>query len=133
MELVHGITMRKIWDKWGIALSAACLVHCFAVVFLPLMLPAIELMVHSPWIHRVFALLVIITIPLAFVPGYKRHGVHSVLVTALAGLVLILTGVFLDGATDEYISHGISIVGSFLLVWAHLMNIRHSQKHKHCC
>ncbi len=125
--------MKKLWDKWGIALSSVCILHCFAVVFIPLLLPALNLVTHSPWFHRIFAVLIIFTTPLAFIPGYRRHGLHRVLAFALIGVSLILLGVFLDGSVEEWLSHGISIVGSVLLVSAHIFNLRHAQKHKHCC
>jgi len=133
MEFVHVGTMRKVWDKWGIVLSAACIVHCFAVVILPLLLPAVEMLVHSPWVHRVFATLVIFTTPLAFLPGYRRHGLQRVLVLAIAGLALVLMGVVLDGQVEELMSHSVSIAGSVLLVSAHLWNLKHSHQHKKCC
>lgn len=133
MELVHAASMKKLWDKWGIVLSAACIVHCFAVVILPLLLPALEMFVHSPWVHRCFAALVIITTPLAFIPGYRRHGLHRVMVGAIGGVTLVLLGVFLDGSVDELVSHGVSIAGSFLLVSAHISNLRHAHRHTHCC
>jgi len=135
MELVYESAMKKLWDKWGIALSAACIVHCIAVVFLPLMLPAVEMMVHSPWVHRIFAIIIIFTSPLAFIPGYRRHGLHRVLFFAMAGLTLILMGIFLDGAISEYVTHSMSILGSASLVYAHIKNLRHAHKHEHdhCC
>jgi hypothetical protein len=133
MELVHDSTMRKLWDKWGIVLSAACIIHCFAVVILPLLLPAVEMLVHSPWVHRVFATLVIFTTPLAFLPGYRRHGLHRVLILAVAGLCLVLVGVAMDGQVDEFLSHATSIVGSMLLVSAHVWNLKHSHRHQKCC
>jgi hypothetical protein len=142
-SLYTRLLMKKQWDKWGIVLSTACIIHCFAVVILPLMLPAVEMFVHSPWVHRVFAVLVITTTPLAFIPGYRRHGLPHVLFSAVAGLVLILSGVFLDGRINEVLSHGVSILGSILLVSAHILNIRYSRRfhpvvHKHshtknCC
>ncbi len=135
--------MKKQWDKWGIVLSTACIIHCFAVVILPLMLPAVEMFVHSPWVHRIFAALVITTTPLAFIPGYRSHGLKHVLALAVVGLVMILSGVFIDGHVSEWLSHATSIVGSLLLVSAHVFNIRYSRKfhpvrHKHshaekCC
>lgn len=120
--------MKKQWDKWGIVLSTACIIHCFAVVILPLMLPAIEIFVHSPWVHRIFAVLVITTTPLAFIPGYRSHGVRQVLGMAVLGLTMILSGVLIDGRVAELISHSISIIGSLLLVTAHVFNIRYSRK-----
>ena len=135
--------MKKQWDIWGIALSTACVIHCFAVVLLPLLLPAVEIFVHNGWFHRIFATLVVITTPLAFIPGYRRHKLQRVLISAVAGLTLVILGTFLDGQLNEVFTHGISISGSLLLVSAHVFNIRYSRqfhpvRHKHsntenCC
>lgn len=133
MELIFDHTMKKIWDKWGIALSTACIVHCVLVALVPLLLPAAELLVHSPWVHRLFALFVMVSTPLAFIPGYRRHGVNRVLIQAGVGLILVMAGVFQDGIWSEVLTHSVSILGSVLLVWAHILNIRHSHKHQNCC
>lgn len=129
---VHDNSTRKTWDKLGIALSGACLIHCILVFFLPLLVPAMALFIHTPWIHRFFAVFILVVTPLAFIPGYRRHGMRRVMVRAYIGIGFILMGVFFDGHTSEVFSHGLSIIGSILLVTAHLQNIRHSRR-KHCC
>lgn len=132
MEHVHGHTHRKTWDKWGIALSGACLIHCLLVILLPLLLPAVEMLVDSPWVHRLFGLFVLLTTPLAFLPSYRRHGLHMVLAWAAAGMGLVIAGVFLDQKVSDNWAHVLSVGGSILLVSAHILNIRKSQKHT-CC
>lgn len=123
---------KKAWDRLGILLSGACLIHCIAVVFLPLLIPALALAVHTPWIHRTFALIILVVTPLAFIPGYRRHGLNRILVKAYLGVGFILLGVFSDGLVSEYTSHGFSVIGSLALVLAHLENIRHSRTSR-CC
>lgn len=125
--------MKKVWDKLGIALSSICLAHCVAVVLLPLLLPALGTYFHSPWIHQTFAALVLIITPMAFMPGYRRHGLTRVLVLAWAGVAFVLAGVFSDGKLPEITSHGLSIMGSCFLVSGHLLNLRHSRKAARCC
>jgi hypothetical protein len=132
MELVHVTNMKKIWDRWGIALSGVCLFHCIAVILLPMILPALEVFVHIPWIHRLFAFFVLITTPLAFIPGFRRHGFGHVLSLAILGVSCILAGVILDGSVSEILSHIFSIAGSIMLVAGHWLNMKHSQKEK-CC
>lgn len=129
---VHENSDRKTWDKLGIALSSACLVHCILVFLLPLLVPTLAFFIHTPWMHRFFAAFILIVTPLAFIPGYRRHGMRRVMVQAYLGIGFILLGIFLDGFTSEVFSHGISIVGSIMLVFAHVQNIRHS-RHRHCC
>jgi len=123
---------KKAWDRLGILLSGACLIHCVVVMGLPLILPAMTFFVHSPWIHRVFAVFIMLITPMAFIPGYRVHGMNRIIILAYLGVGGILMGVFSDGFVSEYLSHGISVVGSILLVTAHAQNLRHSRRSR-CC
>ncbi len=124
MNLVHAVPMKKMWDKFGIALSGACLLHCILIGLLPLLMPAVELFIHTPWIHRAFAFFILITTPLAFIPGFRSHRSTLVLLAAALGLMAIMIGVFQDGLWEENLVHAISIGGSLLLVWGHWQNLR---------
>lgn len=125
--------MKKVWDKMGIAFSSACVVHCILVAFLPVFFPAIAVYTHSSWVHVSVAIIILFTSPLAFLPGYRRHGLTWILATAVSGLFFILLGIMLEGRFSDMITHGISIFGSLLLVFAHAKNIQHSNHHHHQC
>lgn len=73
------------------------------------------------------------TTPFAFVPGLKKHGLTWIFALALLGLFLVGLGFVLEEKVSEQMSHGITIVGSILLVIAHAKNIQHSHRHKHQC
>ena len=124
--------MKKIWDKLGIALSSACVVHCLGVAFFPFFFPALKAFFHSSWVHISMGVIILLTSPLAFIPGHKRHGLTWIMGLAIFGLSLILLGILLEGAIDDLASHAVSILGSLLLVFAHAKNLTHS-KHHHCC
>jgi hypothetical protein len=125
--------MKKVWDSLGIAFSSACVVHCFLVAFLPLFYPALHSYTHLTWVHATVGLSILFTSPLAFVPGYKKHGLTWIILLALSGLTFIALGMILEDLVSEVTSHGISIVGSTLLVLAHVKNIQHSHRHNHQC
>ncbi len=125
--------MKKVWDRLGIAFSSACVIHCIAVAFLPVVFPAISAYTHSNWIHIVVGLMILFTSPLAFVPGYRKHGLTWILGAAASGLTLILLGVLIEGRTTDQFSHGVSIIGSMILVFSHAKNLQHSHRHKHQC
>lgn len=132
------VLMKKVWDKLGIAFSSACVVHCIMVAFLPLLFPALAQLSHQPWIHLSVGFSILFTSPLAFVPGFKKHGLTWIVALACTGLALILLGMILENTVEsEQLSHGISIVGSVLLVLAHYKNLRHSHRrghqHRHQC
>jgi len=97
------------------------------------MLPAISAYTHSPWIHIALGIIILFTSPLAFVPGLKKHGLTWILGLASLGLVLILAGPIIEGKTSDQFSHGLSIMGSLLLVFSHVKNLQHAAKHKHKC
>lgn len=125
--------MKKVWDRLGIAFSSACVVHCVMVAFVPLFFPFISEYTHSAWVHVGVAAIILFTTPLAFVPGYKKHGLTWILGSALMGLLFIFLGILLEGKVTDQMSHGVSIVGSLFLVFAHVKNIQHSHRHQHQC
>jgi hypothetical protein len=133
IEVMQMRNMRKAWDKMGIFLSALCAAHCIAVAIVPIALPALDIIFHSPWFHRIFTVMIFIIGPMAFYPSFKRHGLTKILALAAGGMLLVATGTILDTLVAEELSHSISIAGSALLVTAHLWNLRHSHRHKKCC
>lgn len=125
--------MKKVWDRLGIAFSGACVVHCILVAFMPLIFPAIAAYTHSTWVHIVVGIIILFTSPLAFIPGYRKHGLTWILSTAVGGMFLILLGILLEGRFSDQVTHGISIIGSLFLVLAHVKNIQHSHRHHYQC
>ena len=132
MYMLQNQNMKKIWDTLGILVSATCALHCFAVGMLPFALPFFDSFFHSALFHIVFIAMVIIITPMAFKNHFKRHGFSFTIKLALIGVMLILTGAGLEPVASEALSHGVSILGSFAIVSAHIMNLRHYRKHKHC-
>jgi len=78
-------------------------------------------------------LLILIVSPIAFIPGLKKHGLSWILITALSGLVFIFAGLMTEGKLSDLSSHLISILGSLQLVFAHVMNLKHSRKFQNQC
>lgn len=131
--------MKKVvWDRIGIAFSSACVVHCILVAFIPLFFPVVASYTHSSWVHIVVAGIILFTSPLAFLPGYKKHGLSWIILTAFFGLLLVFLGIAAEDKVSDQLSHGISICGSLFLVFAHAKNLQHSHRHQHarageCC
>lgn len=125
--------MKKVWDRLGIAISSACVVHCLIVAFLPLIFPALSVYTHLSWIHVVVGVAILFTTPLAFLPGYRKHGLTWIMSVALCGIILIATGMLMEEKVSEQMSHGVAIMGSLFLVFAHAKNIQHSHRHQHQC
>lgn len=132
MYMTQTLKMKKIWDKMGIIVSATCALHCFAVGMLPFALPFLDAFFHSAYFHILFIAMVIIITPMAFNNHFKHHGFSVTIKLALIGVMLILAGAGLEPVASEALSHGVSILGSFSLMCAHIFNLRHHRKHKHC-
>lgn len=122
--------MKKKWDKFGITLSSLCLVHCICIVFLPLIFPVLVSLIHNIWVHIIFILFVVGLFPLAFIPGYRTHKSRMVLATAFVATIFLLSGILTEAYVSELMSHGLSIIGSVLIMIAHFQNIR---LQKRCC
>lgn len=133
LPLCYTSRMKKVWDRLGITFSTACVIHCVAVAFLPLIFPALSTIFHSTWIHIAVGFIILFTSPLAFVPGFKKHGLTWIIGVAVTGLFFIMMGVLLEGRVSDQISHGVSIIGSLALVFAHAKNLQHSHRHHQCC
>lgn len=125
--------MKKIWDRLGITFSSACIIHCILVAFVPLLFPSIAHYAHGNRIHLLIGGIVLITSLFAFIPGLKKHGVTWIIKSAVTGLFLILLSLIVEPYSSEKIAHTLSIMGSLLLVFAHIKNIHHSQLHKYRC
>jgi hypothetical protein len=126
--------MKKVvWDRLGIAFSSACVIHCIMVAFLPLFFPVVYQYTHATWIHYLVGTTILFTSPLAFVPGYRKHGLTWIVSTAMLGLLLVFSGVLLENKVSDQMSHGVSILGSLFLVFAHFKNLQHSHRHQHQC
>jgi hypothetical protein len=133
--------MNKIWDKVGICASGLCLVHCIATPALLLAFPASTMsflgaeLVHE--IHEIFAVIVVASILIAVYPTCRKHGHKDIITIALAGVSLVLSAVFMHDLMSENVSHGLTVLGSIFLIWAHVRNmkVRHgkctSKSHSH--
>lgn len=126
--------MKKVWDRLGIAFSSACVIHCILVAFVPLIFPAVAVYTHQTWVHYAVGVTILFTTPLAFLPGYKKHGLTWIIGMASLGVLFIGSGILLEkGHYSEQMSHGVSIIGSLILVYAHAKNIQHAHRHRHQC
>lgn len=131
--------MTRLWDKIGICASGLCLVHCLATPILLITMPASSVSgLDSPLTHQIFAIIVTISILLAVYPHCKKHGHKDIIAYAFVGFIFILAGILLHDAVSEEVTHGLTILGSIVLIYCHIKNmkIRHGKCHesskKHC-
>ncbi len=114
----------KIWDKIGICASGLCLVHCLATPILLLVFPTLKItLADNHLFHEIFAVIVVSSILLAVYPHCKRHGHTDIIAIAFAGVAFVLSGLFMHDLPLA-ISHTITIIGSILLIIAHVKNMK---------
>lgn len=124
------------WDRWGIVLSSLCAIHCLITPILILALPVLGGYFESELVHIIMALFVVPVGVFAFWSGYKHHKKVSLLVMGLVGVSLVggapLVHDFLHDL--EFIREDVmTVLGSVILICAHLLNRRACQcdDHKH--
>ena len=129
--------MNKILDKIGICVSGLCLVHCLATPFILVLFPSFKFAFfeHEAF-HQIFGVIVVLSVLFAVYPQCRKHGHKDIIGWALAGVLFILAGIFLGHDLGEEIEHGLTILGSILLITAHIKNmkVRHGKcdSDSHC-
>ena len=116
--------LNRIWDKVGICASGLCLVHCLATPILLLFVPGFK---YSDMVdehtHEIFAVVVVSSIMFAVYPNCRKHGHNDIILLALSGVVLILISIFFHDIPVG-ISHTITVIGSIILIIAHIKNMK---------
>ncbi len=105
-------------DLYAAGLSMLCLMHCLALPLLASLLPLAGQLSENIFVHRV---LVLLAAPATLWAGWKSLPIEAnwpFLVTAAAGLALLMSAAFLD-AVAAY-EQPVTVTGALLLASAHL-------------
>jgi hypothetical protein len=113
-------------DRFGIALSGLCAVHCLVLPFILPFVGFFAALAESEWTHVFLAIGVVPTVVFAAARGYRRHGKREILwllgVGALAVVAALGVGEF---AGDGRLEAAFTTCGSALLIAGHWKNHRH--------
>ncbi len=114
--------IRGKLDRFGVALSALCLLHCVSGVVLVGLMGLGGGAFFAPQVHQIglMAAIAIGTVGLGF--GVARHGQREVLLIAGAGLGLMAMGLVVPHGVVEAL---VTLPGVGLLAFAHIRNLRH--------
>lgn len=74
--------------------------------------------------HRALLMIIIPTSSIAFFLGCRRHKDAIVMILAVAGLVSLIIAAVLGHEYGEHIEHALTLLGSLLMVAAHIRNYR---------
>lgn len=118
--------IQHLSDKFAMAFSFLCLVHCLILPAFFILVPSLALsFLSDEMVHKglLMAVLPISFIALAF--GFKKHGNASVLITIVCGLIVLCFAAFagheLLGEIGEVV---LTVVGSLLVALGHFRNTR---------
>ncbi|MEM6689041.1 MAG: MerC domain-containing protein [Planctomycetota bacterium] len=82
-------------DWVGVVASIACAIHCAAMPFVVMALPALGLsFLADESFHKVMVFVCSLLAIAAFVPGFRNHGRKLPLAVGIVGLMLISTAAF---------------------------------------
>lgn len=83
-------------DEAGLLVSGLCLVHCLAMPLLLMLIPAVGAALSDPFVHRLLAVLAVLSIAVALLTS--RNSVHraAVLMLGLSGAAIVVRSAFAD-------------------------------------
>ena len=116
-------------DKLGISLSGICAVHCFLTPILLLLIPSWGGHFHQEGVHWFFFLFVAPLAAYSFWRTYKAHKNIKPLILGFLGLVVLSLPILIESFHN--VGHFISLIGSILMIIAHLQSLRCQCHHSH--
>jgi hypothetical protein len=138
-EKVKGKPRRRaffalIWDKLGIVVSGLCLVDCLVLPLLSALLVSLQTSVS--WfasLHLYLLPVIGITAGMAFHHSYKAHRSYGIVIMGAAGFFLLVLGEILESRLRFLLFNWVTLLGSVLLITAHLRNLlmHTGRRHKH--
>ena len=121
--------LKKKWlDIASLALSALCVVHCLALPFLVVLLPALTPFTGS-WVH---AALVLTAAPISLWAIRASHVWRKwqISVPIVSGLILLALAAFIPALSDVEVV--LSVIGALLIAAGHTCNyLYHRPVHVH--
>ena len=141
-------------DFTGVFLSVLCTIHCTLGPLLILFLPALGGIFGSDLFHLVVFFAIVPIAGLTFIRCYKKHKSKGTLILAMFAIALLFLGLITEhgqaimdslGLSSIHghhhhhhhndlsgvLEHGLTLAGSFCIVIAHIMNIKHCHCLKH--
>lgn len=117
------------WHRFGMGLSALCLVHCLALPWLlaslPVVMPAAlpEGLRDTEWLHTALILPVLLVSGPALLRGKPVQWQSGLVLGAFAALI---GGLFVGNEAGE---QGLTVIGAVLLMAAHGVKLYRAHKH----
>lgn len=113
--------IRGRLDRFGVLLSALCLVHCLAGLVLIAGLGIGSSFLLDPAIHKVGLVLATLVAAVAIGMGAMRHRRAAPFVVAMTGLSFMGGALAVGHGADEAV---LTVIGVLLVAAGHLLNLR---------
>lgn len=135
MKALAQTAKQDTLDRAAMVLSGLCLIHCTVLPIGLALLQAygaslVPQSLDNGWFHAAMAVTLLGVGGLAFGQGYLRHHRLFPLVAGTIGTALLFVGAF-GGHGSELIEHGLTILGTVILLVAHAKNRRPLANHHH--
>ncbi|MDB4401748.1 MerC family mercury resistance protein [bacterium] len=85
---------EKNADRFGVAASVLCAIHCALAPILLIFLPTFGKIWAHPASHALVAIFIVPLAAFTLLKGYRKHGKRWIAVSAMAGIFLVL---FIEG------------------------------------
>jgi len=121
-----------IWDKLGIVVSGLCLVDCLVLPLLSAVL--ISLQSSVSWfanLHLYLLPVIGVTAAMAFHHSYKAHRSYGIVIMGAVGFALLVLGEVFEEKLRFLLFNWVTLMGSALLIAAHLRNLLMHAGHRH--
>ena len=111
-------------DRFAIALSGLCLLHCLFIPVIVVLAPAFSSVVlgTETTVHWLFLALAVPTSCWALLRGFRKRRRTGALVSGLVGLIVMFLGV--SHLFHPTLEVPLTVVGVSLVVIAHVLNLR---------
>lgn len=112
---------RGFFDRFGIALSGMCALHCILSIVVVSALGLASPLLLDPAVHRIGLALALLTGAVGLGFGVRRHRQTAPLLIGAAGLSLMALALLLGHGAHEAV---LTIAGVIAVAGAHLLNLR---------
>ena len=115
-------------DYLGVIFSVACILHCLALPLVASIIPSMTMFLEQEWVHKLLLLLLVPVAMVAFVNGKKTHHNNFPIAIGGSGILFLICAIMFEGMALEKV---LTVIGSCLLVGAHVYNVFLSRKADH--
>jgi hypothetical protein len=119
--------IRNRLDRFGVALSCLCAVHCVLGLVIVAGLGLGGGLLLDPAIHRVGLLLAMLIAGVAIGLGALQHRRAAPFVVAMTGLTFMGGALAVDHGAEEAV---LTVIGVSLVALGHLLNVRSNLRHR---